>query len=95
MTIDSVIAGSIVVSHTVAFTGADSSAASSAAATLATVLQSGDVSSVFGNSFGDVTVSGVQATTTTNPSKELVLEILLCSATHCANLRLSFTADTS
>lgn len=56
--------------HTVAFTGANSEQAAAAATTLVTVLQSSDVSSVFGKSFGDVAVSGVTAVSATNPSKD-------------------------
>lgn len=67
VTIDSVVATSVSVTNTVAFTGADSTQASTAAAALVTALNSGDVS-VFGSSFGAVTVSGVTATNATNPA---------------------------
>lgn len=77
VTIDSVVATSVSVTNTVAFTGSDSTQASAAAAALVTALNSGDTA-VFGNSFGDVTVSGVTATNATNPG-----EFLFCFEGQC------------
>lgn len=56
-------------SNTLAFTGSDSAAAEAARASVATALSSSNGSAdYFGTSFGDVTVSNVEATTTTNPT---------------------------
>jgi len=66
VTVDSVTAGSVKIATTVAFLSGDSSSAS----TYTSVLKSGDVSSVFGTSFGGVAVdaSSVKSATVTNPS---------------------------
>ncbi len=69
VTITKVVAGSISVSTSIAFTTADAAAALEGQSALAAVLQSNDVSSIFGDSFGDVTVTGVSKGNTTNPSK--------------------------
>ena len=70
VTIDSVTAGSIVVSDTIAFTGSDAEAASKARDTLVTTLSSADgVGTIFGTSFGDVAVSSIQTADVPNPSK--------------------------
>lgn len=69
VTITKVVAGSISVSTSIAFTTADSAAALEGQSALAAVLQSNDVSSIFGDSFGTVTVSGVSKGNTTNPSE--------------------------
>ena len=69
VTVDKVTMGSINVAHTFAFTGADSSAANAGQSALAQVLQSGDVTGIFGSSFGEVTVSNVTTGNSTNPSK--------------------------
>ena len=66
--ITSVVAGSVKVTNSVAFTGADSAAALAGQSALAAVLKSGDVS-IFGTTFGSVAVSGVTLTTAANPSK--------------------------
>ncbi|DBA82155.1 TPA: hypothetical protein ACH3X1_007142 [Trebouxia sp. C0004] len=66
VTVDSVTAGSVKIATTVAFLSGDSSSAS----TYTSVLKSGDVSSVFGTSFGGIAVdaSSVKSATVTNPS---------------------------
>lgn len=69
VTVTKVVLGSISVSNTVAFTGADSQAALAGQGALAAVLQSGDVSSIFGSSFGTVAVSAVVKANATNPSE--------------------------
>lgn len=69
VTISKVVLGSVSVSNTVAFTGADSQAALAGQGALADVLQSGDVSSIFGSSFGTVAVSSVAKANATNPSE--------------------------
>ena len=69
VTITKVVAGSISVSSSIAFTTADAAAALEGQSALAAVLQSNDVSSIFGDSFGNVTVTGVSKGNTTNPSK--------------------------
>lgn len=69
VTITKVVAGSISVSTAIAFTTADAAAALEGQSALAAVLQSNDVSSIFGDSFGTVTVTGVSKGNTTNPSK--------------------------
>ena len=70
VTVTKVVAGSIRVSHSVAFTGADSSAAVAGQGALATLLSSSNgVRSIFGSTFGTVAVSNVTQTNTTNPSK--------------------------
>ncbi|KAL0046658.1 hypothetical protein WJX82_006348 [Trebouxia sp. C0006] len=68
VTITKVVAGSISVSTSIAFTTADAAAALEGQSALAAVLQSNDVSSIFGDSFGDVTVTGVSKGNTTNPT---------------------------
>ncbi len=68
VTITKVVLGSVVVTNTVALTGAHSASAVAARNALATVLQSGDVTAIYGSSFGTVTVSGISSTTTSNPS---------------------------
>jgi len=73
VTIDSIKAGSVVVSNTVAFTGADGAAAATSLSTaLASNSNGGYVSTLFGSSFGSVTVdpASVSETTTTNPTKK-------------------------
>ncbi|DBB16733.1 hypothetical protein WJX82_001283 [Trebouxia sp. C0006] len=65
VTIDSVVASSVSVTDTISFTGADSTAATEARDALVTALTSGD-SSIFGTSFGSVTVSSVLSTNSTN-----------------------------
>ncbi len=69
VTITKVVSGSISVSTSIAFTTADAAAAVEGQSALATVLQSNDVSSIFGDSFGTVTVTGVSKGNTANPSK--------------------------
>ncbi|DBA99980.1 TPA: hypothetical protein ACH3X1_013851 [Trebouxia sp. C0004] len=65
VTIDSVVASSVSVTDTISFTGADSTAAAEARDALVTALTSGDTS-IFGTSFGSVTVSSVSSTNSTN-----------------------------
>ena len=69
VTITQVVPGSVKVSSSVAFTGADSAGAVDAQTALTNVLKSGDVSSIFGTTFGSVAVSDVAQTTASNPSK--------------------------
>ena len=69
VTISKVVLGSVSVSNSVAFTSSDSAAAQSGQSALALVLQSGDVSSIYGDTFGSVTVSNVTQGNATNPSK--------------------------
>ena len=73
VTITNVVAGSVKVTNTVAFTGSNSAAALAGQSALATLRKSGDVSSVFGSTFGSVTVSGVTLGTASNPSKYTLL----------------------
>ena len=75
VTVDSVTAGSVTVATTVVFLSGDSSSASA----YQSALTSGDTSSVFGTSFGDIAVdaSSVKTATVTNPSES---ETLSC---HC------------
>lgn len=73
VTIDKVTMGSINVAHTFAFTGADSTGAVAGQSALAEVLKSGDAASIFGTSFGPVTVSNVTQQNTTNPSESYCL----------------------
>lgn len=68
VTIDSVVASSVSVADTISFTGADSTAATEARDALVTALSSGDTS-IFGTSFGTVTVSSVSSTNSTNTGK--------------------------
>ena len=83
VTIDSVVASSVKVGDTIAFTGSDSDAAAGARDALVTALNSGDTS-VFGTSFGSVAVSGVSATNSSNPSKLVVGNICaIVQFVHC------------
>ncbi len=59
VTIAKVVLGSVSVTDSVAFTSADNQAALAGQGALAAVLQSGDVSSIFGTTFGTVAVSNV------------------------------------
>lgn len=70
VTISNVVLGSISVSNTIAFTAADSIAAAAGQTALAQALSSGDVS-LFGTTFGPVTVSGVKEANATNPGEFL------------------------
>lgn len=78
VTITKVVAGSISVTNSAAFTSSDSAAALAGQSALADVLSSGDVSSIFGTTFGSVTVSGVTEGNVTNPST--------CAHTQCIAL---------
>lgn len=71
VTITNVVLGSISVSNTIAFTDADSLAAAAGQTALAQALSSGDVS-LFGTTFGAVTVSNVKQANATNPGKLVV-----------------------
>lgn len=75
VTITMVVLGSVVVTNIVALTGAHSASAVAARNALATVLQSGDVTAIYGSSFGTVTVSGISSTTTSNPSQSVLAPI--------------------
>ncbi len=68
VTITNVVLGSISVSNTIAFTDADSLAAAAGQTALAQTLSSGDVS-LFGTTFGSVTVSDVKQANATNPGE--------------------------
>lgn len=67
VTINSISAGSVKIASTVVFLNGDASSAS----TYKTALTSGDVTSVFGTSFGGVAVdsSSVRTATVSNPSR--------------------------
>ena len=67
VSIDSISAGSVTVASTVLFLSGDSTSSS----TYASALTSGDTTSIFGTSFGDVAVDTQSVTTTSvdNPSK--------------------------
>lgn len=69
VTITNVVAGSVQVTNSVAFTGANTAEALAGQSALAAVLNSGDVADIFGTSFGSVTVSSVTLGTASNPSK--------------------------
>lgn len=69
VTILKIVAGSVQVTSSVAFTGADNTAAVAGQAALATVLTSGDSTAVFGSTFGTVAVSGVTAALAANPGE--------------------------
>jgi hypothetical protein len=69
VTITKVVQGSVSVTNSAAFTGSNSAEALAGQSALADVLNSGDVSSIFGDSFGTVTVSGVTKGNATNPSE--------------------------
>ncbi len=71
VTINNVVLGSISVSNTIAFTAADSIVAAAGQTALAQALSSGDVS-LFGTTFGPVTVSDVKQANATNPGKLMV-----------------------
>ncbi|KAL0052346.1 hypothetical protein WJX82_000658 [Trebouxia sp. C0006] len=71
VTITNVVLGSISVSNTIAFTDADSLAAAAGQTALAQALSSGDVS-LFGTTFGSVTVSNVKQANATNPGEWVV-----------------------
>ena len=72
VTINNVTPGSIKVDNSVAFTGADAAAAATAQRQFALLVDpknADSLSSIYGTSFGTVTVSGVTLTNSTNPSK--------------------------
>ncbi|KAL3145183.1 hypothetical protein ABBQ32_000936 [Trebouxia sp. C0010 RCD-2024] len=71
--------GSIGVWNTIAFTGGDSAAATAARDSVFSALSSTNLANYFGSSFGDVTVSSVQSTNSTNPSKCCSMAILALS----------------
>ena len=81
VTIDSVTSGSVVVTETYAFL--DNSVTS--AANLATVLTSSDSSSVFGTTFGPVTVAAgsVKTGTVTNPSSKHYCTLVIKQTHSC------------
>ena len=91
VTITKVVMGSISVTNSVAFTGADSAAALAGQSALAQVLSSTDASSLFGTTFGSVTVSNVAQTNATNPSRSPVQSCILPEACvfACGNLVVS------
>ena len=67
--IDKVTAGSVLVTNTATFTDANSDTATAGQSALAEVLQSGDVTGIFGTQYGDVSVSNVMTPYAGNPSK--------------------------
>lgn len=69
-TVTKVVKGSVLVDNTVAFTGTDQAAARDAQAAVATALRNADTS-VFGNTYGSIDVSGVSTPDEANPSKYL------------------------
>ena len=87
VTITKVVAGSISVTNSAAFTSSDSAAALAGQSALADVLSSGDVSSIFGTTFGSVTVSGITKGTVTNPSTcahmQHIALLVICCACVC------------
>ena len=89
VTINKVTPGSISVDNTVAFNGADTTAAKAAQSSLVTLLSSPNgVGSVYGSTFGNVTVTKVQPANSTNPSEYLLPVLKLISSTVQAALRL-------
>lgn len=77
VTITKVSPGSINVANSVAFTGADSNVAKANQDAFASLLGSTDgVTSIYGTTFGAVTVSQVTQTTSPNPSKFLLSLVL-------------------
>nr|QOL01282.1 putative extracellular protein TR9_083 [Trebouxia lynnae] len=68
ISIDQVVVGSVLVSNTATFTDANSEAATAGQNALTAVYKSGDVAEIFGTSFGNVSVSNVQATEAKNPN---------------------------
>lgn len=79
VTINNVTPGSIKVDNSVAFTGADAAAAATAQTQFALLIDpknANSLSSIYGTSFGTVTVSGVTKTNSTNPSKCFATDIL-------------------
>lgn len=87
VTINNVTPGSIKVDNSVAFTGGDATAASAAQAKFASLLESqdaNDLASVYGTSFGIVSVSGITKTNSTNPSKCFpIVDLYLCLEPWC------------
>lgn len=79
VTITKVVSGSISVSSSIAFTTADAAAALEGQSAQAAVLQSNDVSSIFGDSFGTVTVTGVSKGSTTSPYANMHVSLHLLS----------------
>jgi hypothetical protein len=77
VTITKVVSGSISVSSSIAFTTA--AAALEGQSAQAAVLQSNDVSSIFGDSFGTVTVTGVSKGSTTSPYANMHVSLHLLS----------------
>ena len=69
VTITNIAPGSIKVTNSVAFTSSNNAAALAGQSALASVLNSGDVSGIFGTSFGSVTVSSVALGPASNPSE--------------------------
>lgn len=79
-TITRVETGSIGVWNTIAFTGGDSAAATAARDSVFSALSSStNLANYFGSSFGDVTVSSVQSTNSSDPSKCCSMAILALS----------------
>ena len=88
VTITQVTTGSVIVANTVAFTGASNGAALAGQNALTSLLESSDVSSIFGTSFGTVTVSNVTKANSTNPSRPrsapTYMHVLGCFVSACA-----------
>ena len=67
--IDKVDLGSILVTNTATFTDANFETAIAGQNALVKVLESGDLTGIFGTQYGDVTVEDVKRTDAANPSK--------------------------
>lgn len=67
--IDKVDLGSILVTNTATFTDANFDTAIAGQNALVKVLESGDLTGIFGTQYGDVTVDDVKRTDAANPSK--------------------------
>lgn len=70
-TVTKVTAGSVSADNTIAFTGSDSAAASAAQTSLLASLKASDAS-IYGTTYGAVTVSNAASGTASNPQGELV-----------------------
>jgi len=84
VTIANVVSGSAIVTNSVAFTSAGSSAALAGRTALYQTLTAGDTT-IFGSSFGTVTVSNVTEGNATNPSENSTVLFVnqLCHDIYC------------
>ena len=76
--IDKVALGSILVTNTATFTDANSDTATAGQRALAKVLDSGDLTGIFGTQYGDVTVSNITTPYAGNPSRSNACWLPLC-----------------